>query len=60
MDMTYVKQREDINNMNCILNDIIVNWPYFFKESHFLDHFNRLVGKDIKQTLSCNFASEIL
>ncbi|KAJ8050143.1 hypothetical protein HOLleu_03227 [Holothuria leucospilota] len=48
IDPTYISQRTMINSKDCILIDLMEQWPYLLKEAYLLDHFNILVGINLK------------
>ncbi|XP_071838988.1 uncharacterized protein [Apostichopus japonicus] len=56
---TYATQRKDINEKDCVLTDIIENWPFLFEEEYLLAHFKKLMGFDIMEKMSSNFEHRV-
>ncbi len=59
MAKTYATQRQQINQKDCVLTDIIDNWPFLFEEPYLLDHFKELCEVDIMDKISSAFTDKV-
>lgn len=63
MKATYATQRKMINSNDCVLENIMEDWPYLLEEKYFLEHVKELLGIDmmdkVKQSASKKMKSII-